>query len=326
MRIGQNPAKSIKDVAQPQKITVAVLTYIPFLSGYYAETLDVLKLCLGSIWENTDLQYDLLVFDNGSCQEAQEYLNEGYRAGRIQYLILSDKNLGKGGAWNIIFSGAPGEIIAYTDSDALFYPGWLSRSVEILQAFPKVGMVTARPFRMREDKNMATMKWAEETPEVLLEKGQFLSWEDFSSFVRSLGYSEEQTRQWYESSQDMRVTYKGVSAMIGASHWQFAAYKSVLSQFLPFSMDRPMGQVKQLDERMDASGYLRLMPTDPLAQNMSNTVPAGVIPRPSGKKSGQKAPGSPKATGSLARRIFNVSPVKKVMLKVYDSIFRLYYA
>jgi len=276
MRIGQNPAKSIKEVAQLQKITVAVLTYIPFLSGFYAETLDVLKLCLGSLWDNTDLPYDLLVFDNGSCQEALDYLNECHQAGRIQYLILSEKNQGKGGAWNIILSAAPGEIIAYADSDVLFYPGWLSRSVEILQAFPKVGMVTARPFRTREDKSTATMKWAEETPEVLLEKGQFLSWEDFSSFDFSLGYSLEQTRQRYETTQDLRVTYKGVSAMIGASHWQFTAYKSVLSQFLPFSMDRPMGQVKQLDERINASGYLRLMPTDPLAQNMSNTVPTGL--------------------------------------------------
>ena len=38
MRVGQNPAKSIKQVAQPKKITVATVTYIPHLKGYYAET------------------------------------------------------------------------------------------------------------------------------------------------------------------------------------------------------------------------------------------------------------------------------------------------
>ena len=47
MRKGQNPAKFVKQVAQPQRITVAVLNYIPFLSGFYAQTLDVLKTCLG---------------------------------------------------------------------------------------------------------------------------------------------------------------------------------------------------------------------------------------------------------------------------------------
>ena len=67
MRVGQNPAKTVKEVAKPKRITVAVLNYIPFLSGFFAETFDVLKLCLGSIWENSDLPYDLLVFDNASC-------------------------------------------------------------------------------------------------------------------------------------------------------------------------------------------------------------------------------------------------------------------
>jgi glycosyltransferase involved in cell wall biosynthesis len=326
MRIGQNPAKSVKEVAHPQRITVAVLTYIPFLSGFYADTLNVLKLCLESIWENTDLPYDLLVFDNGSCPEALNYLNECHAAGRIQYLILSEKNLGKGGAWNMILSGAPGEIIAYADSDVLFYRGWLSRSVALLEAFPKVGMVTARPFRTKEEKNTATIQWADETKDILFEKGQFLSWEDFSSFDRSLGYSMDQIRQRYDTTQDMRLTYHGVSAMIGASHWQFTAYKSVLSQFLPFSMDRPMGQVKQLDDSMNGSGYLRLMVSDPLAQNMSNTVPEDLAPKLDVKKPGQTTVNKNKASSRLSRRIFNLAPVKKLMLKIYDTIFRLYYA
>ena len=74
MRIGQNPAKFVKEVAQPARVTVAVLNYIPFLSGYYADMLNVLDACLTSIWENTDLDYDLMVFDNGSCEEVIEYL------------------------------------------------------------------------------------------------------------------------------------------------------------------------------------------------------------------------------------------------------------
>ena len=76
MRKGQNPAKFVQNVTQPQRITIAVLNYIPFTSGFYAQTLDILKLCLGSIWENSDLPYDLLVFDNGSCQEAIDFLTD----------------------------------------------------------------------------------------------------------------------------------------------------------------------------------------------------------------------------------------------------------
>lgn len=102
MRQGQNPVKKITTVAKPQRITVAILNYIPMLSGFYANMLEVLKACLGSIWANTDLPYDLMVFDNGSCREVTDALVQMQREGKIQYLILSEKNLGKGGAWNLM--------------------------------------------------------------------------------------------------------------------------------------------------------------------------------------------------------------------------------
>ena len=160
MRKGQNPAKFVKDVARPERITVALLNYIPFLSGFYAETLDVLKVSLESMRKDPGLPFDLMVFDNGSCEEVREYLVNEKEEGRIQYLILSEKNMGKGGAWNMMLTGAPGEIIAYTDSDVLFSPNWLSRSVEILETFPNVGMVTARPFRTPPEFYETTLKWA----------------------------------------------------------------------------------------------------------------------------------------------------------------------
>ncbi len=106
------------------------------------------------------LPFDLMVFDNGSCPEVREYLVSEKEEGRIQYLILSEKNMGKGGAWNVMLAGAPGEIIAYTDSDVLFSPKWLSRSVEILETFPNVGMVTARPFRTPPEFYESTLQWA----------------------------------------------------------------------------------------------------------------------------------------------------------------------
>jgi len=151
MRQGQNPVKKINTVAKPQRITVAVLNYIPMLSGYYANLLKVLEKCLGSIWANADLPYDLMVFDNGSCKEVTDWLLQMQRDGKIQYLILSEKNLGKGGAWNLMLDGAPGEIIAYSDNDCYFYPGWLSNSLKVLETYPNVGMVTSRPIAQKKN-------------------------------------------------------------------------------------------------------------------------------------------------------------------------------
>ncbi len=316
MRIGQNPAKAAKEVETPERITVAVLNFIPFLSGYYAEGLDVLKACLTSARTGAGLPFDLMVFDNGSCPEVQDELVRMHQAGEIQYLILSEKNLGKGGAWNIIFGGAPGELIAYADSDVLFSPGWLARSVEILETYPNVGMVTARPFRTPERYSSATIAWAEQTPEAHYEIGQFLTWEEFSSFVLSLGTSMEQTKEWYGGGGDMRTNYQGVRAQIGASHWQFLARKSVLLDYLPFSMDRPMGQVRMLDQRMNDQGYMRLMTVEPLAQNMSNTLPVELR--------GNRPPARQAQPGSLVVRIANLPPVRRMLLSLYDRIFRLY--
>lgn len=338
MRKGQNPAKFVKDVPRPERITVALLNYIPFLSGFYAETLDVLKACMESMRKDAGLPFDLMVFDNGSCPEVRDFLIKEKEAGRIQYLILAERNMGKGGAWNVILAGAPGEIIAYTDSDVLFSPKWLSRSVEILEAFPNVGMVTARPFRTPPEFIESTLKWARDTEHATLEEGQFIPWEIFLEFNLSLGQTEEENKKVYAETKDWKITFrppekasglrersgapsKYIVAYAGASHWQFTAYKSTLQQFLPFDMDKPMGQVRQLDKRMNDAGLLRLMVSDPLAMNMSNTL--GYLRGELGKEN--KKVGRKKKEG-FARRILELGPIKKMLLAIYNKIFTWYYS
>ena len=348
MRKGQNPAKFVKDVAKPERITVALLNYIPFLSGFYAETLDVLKVSLESMRKDAGLPFDLMVFDNGSCAEVRDFLVKEKEEGRIQYLILSEKNMGKGGAWNMMLAGAPGEIISYTDADVLFSPNWLSRSVEILETFPNVGMVTARPFRTPPEFYESTLKWAREN--ATLEEGQFIPWETFLEFNLSLGQTEEENKKVYAETRDWRLTYNPMSlrggaerrrsnlllneetasqkplaatseivAFAGASHWQFTAYKSTLQQFLPFDMDKPMGQVRQLDKRMNEAGLLRLMVSDPLAMNMSNTL--GYLRGELGKEKESR-----RQKAGFGKRVLEVGFIKKIFLAVYNKIFNWYYS
>jgi glycosyltransferase involved in cell wall biosynthesis len=317
MRKGQNPAKFLKAVPRPERITVALLSYIPFLSGFYAETLDVLKACLQSARDDAGLPFDLMVFDNGSCPEARDFLIAEKDGGRIQYLILSEKNVGKGGAWNIMLPAAPGAIIAYTDSDVLFSPGWLKRSVEILETFPNVGMVTARPFRTPPEFYSRTLEWARQAGVLDDSQEQFIPWETFLEFNLSLGQTEEENRKVYAETRDWVMNCNGVTALAGASHWQFTAYKSTLEQFLPFDMEKPMGQVRQLDQRMNDAGLLRLMVSDPLAMNMSNTL--GYV---RGELKGHARP----TPASFTRRLLELGPIKKTLLALYNRIFRWYYS
>jgi hypothetical protein len=64
---------------------------------------------------------------------------------------------------------------------------------------------------------------------------------------------------------------------------------------------------------MNAAGYLRLMPCDPLVMNLSNTL--------------RNVPGSAPASQKKAARkgLLDLPPVKKAMLGLYDAIFRRYY-
>lgn len=321
MRAGQNPAKFLE--SQPgkvQKVTVAVLTYIPSLQGYFAQSLDVLKLCLQSLRENTTVDYDLMVFDNASGEETRGYLQSQHSDGLIDFLFLSDRNLGKGKAWDLIFGAAPGEIIAYADSDVYFEPGWMKNGLELLKTFPRVGMVTCRPMRTYKEGHSATLEWAETDSEAEIERGQLMDWETFREHDVSLGQGEQQVRERFESTQDALISYRNVEAFAGAAHWQFVAYKEVLQSFLPLGIERTLGDDRKLDDALNQAGYLRLMTTNPFVRHLGNTLPQDLtdISAPSGR-------GVRKVETSIGRKLLDFPPLRRLLLGIYNRIFHWYF-
>jgi glycosyltransferase involved in cell wall biosynthesis len=316
MRIGQNPAKSIAYVAQPEKVTVAVVSYIPTLGGYYAQSLDVLKTCLNSIWENTQAPYDLLVFDNSSCKDVCDYLREVQVQGKIQYLILSDKNIGKAGAWNFLFEAAPGEYVAYADSDVYHFPGWLKNQIELLDAFPDVGMVTGMPMWTPAEFSTSTIQWAENNPDVKMERGKFLSWSDYWRHAQSLGADESKARVHFEGTEDVTVLYKERRYFIGAAHFQFVSRKSIIQKVLPIPSERPMGQVRLLDSALNEQGFLRFCTPDWWVQHMGNTLKAEFASHIST---------FPKQTRPSISKLWRLRPVHKVVNWLYHRTFEILY-
>ena len=87
--------------------------------------------------------------------------------------------------------------------------------------------------------------------------------------------------------------------------------------FLPFDMDKPMGQIRQLDKRINDAGLLRLMMSDQLVMNMSNTL--GYLRGELGKEGRKQKVG-------LGKRVLEVGVVKKVLLAVYNKICGWYYS
>lgn len=278
MRVGQNPVKAVESIAPPAPVTVVVITYIPFLSGYYAQGLEVLQRCLESLWAHTEGDYDLMLFDNASCGQVRDYLLAGQVSGKIQYLTLSERNLGKAGAWNLALAAAPGEIVVYADADVYFHPGWLPAQIAALTAFPEAGMVTAMPLITPLENSAATVRWTEQQMDLALQRGAIFPWEELWRHARSVGMNETEARAFHAQHEAIRIQRQGTAFYVGAGHFQFAAPKAVLDEVLPIPSERPMGQVKLLDEAIDSAGYLRLCTADTYVEHMGNSLADKPLP------------------------------------------------
>lgn len=324
MRYGQNPAKFMQEVAHPRPVTVCIVTYIPFLEGYYTQSLDVLKVCLGSLLAHTQGSYDLLVFDNASCPEVISYLNELKAAGKIQYLILSDKNVGKVGAWNVMFGGGLGEYLVYADSDVYFYPGWLEKHLEVLRTFPEAATVSGVPRRGTRAFYDHTLELIGRLPDAVVEEGQFIPPQWIGEHLRSLG--KEMDVQAELDQTDFRVTRQGVSAYASADHFEFMALSKTLRQYLPLPYDRPMGDsVHNLDRLINGSDMIRLAVSERVVRHLGNTLDEQTLAElPDSLRSGVEAPRQSRPSGKLYSFV-DWRPVKSVLLRIYDHIFRLYF-
>ena len=308
MRIGQNPAKQIFEVAQPRDLTISVVNFIPALAGFHEHSLEVLTTCLESIRANTPEPFDLTVFDNHSCPEVRDALAGMLKQDKIQYLVLSDTNIGKIGAWNFLFGAARGEYVAYADGDILFRPGWLRDAREIFAAYPRVGMVTGCPVRNPAEVLAATQAWGRE--QGILQEGTFVAWEDYLELALSIGWDEAKARQRYHEDRDYLLEYGGKGALAGAGHFQFLARRQVLQETLPLPSDAPMRGERVLDQKINDLGYLRLCSTKSLVYHMGNQPVKQAATRPQPR---------------LLRRLIWLPGVRHILLWLYNRLFRLYF-
>ncbi len=312
MRVGHNPARFVEKVNQPANITVTVVNCIPFLSGYYEQSLDVLRVVIDSLNATREKAhpYDVMVFDNHSCKEVREYLKDASDQGKVQYLVLSDTNIGKIGAWNYMFGAAQGEYVVFSDGDVGFRPGWLDASLELFDVFPNVGMVTARPLPTPEKYSMATFDWGKR--EKVLEKGPFLSYAVAKEHADSLSRKGPSTPAGQPVTLS-RVTFSGKSAYVGAAHFQFMARREILQKIIPLESNQPMRGERELDIAIDQLGMLRLLTEQALVWHIGNRLPANTQNQ---KVSIKK---------NLLKKILWLPGVRHVLLWLHNQLFRLYF-
>jgi hypothetical protein len=273
MRKGQNPAKMGLKAYQPLQLGILLVVYIPNQGGYFAESLKILEYQVASIHRNTSAEFDLHVFDNASCQEVKDALHKFHANGWIDWLTLSNHNMGKAGALNWALRGMPNEIICYSDGDVYFRPGWYENTMKILKTFPQTGMVTSQPcffdnlggngrahleLRDREDYQFSTRLADEASAE---------------EYVRSVGKNPDLLIKYNQHSWDIiRDKSTGVEAVIGSSPFQFIGYKTTLDKILPLSYTQAMREDVQITARLDNLGFLQLSTTNPFVYHMGNQV------------------------------------------------------
>jgi glycosyltransferase involved in cell wall biosynthesis len=276
MRVGLNPNRYVLADNRPARVTICLLVFIPKLIGYYAYRFDILKLCLQSIIRHTDAPFDLLVFDNGSCREVIDYLRSLRDNGTIQYLILSTMNVGISGALKIMFNSAPGEVIAYSQEDVLFYPGWLKAHLEILDTFPKVGMVSGLAIREQfRYGNQFLQKYLSDYPAISTQHGHFIpdDWE--RDFYLSIGRDADmEVNAAKKRHQEILLEYKGLKTYSTAVHFQYIARKEVILKAFESAWEPRLmvGPDVELDNRIDSMGYARLSTFQRYIRHLGNVI------------------------------------------------------
>ena len=327
-RIGMNPSRGQKLDFIPARVTACVLTFVPHQAGFFEQRMSTARMTIESIIANTGMPCDKLVFDNGSCPEMVDYLKGLLELGKIDFLMLSRHNIGKLNALRAMFQAAPGEVIAYADDDIYHLLGWLQAHLEVLDAYPNVGAVTGFYVRQRVKlSSSSTVKWAGEDNHTL-KKGLLIprKWED--EYIDAYDRSPERYQSETEGIEDILVSYNGVEAWVSAHHFQMVTPKKVIlpiiDEMLPTGWnDGMMGRMVEMDDLMDAKGYLRLTTREQTIKLMGNMITEEIagIARSHGLSVEISQLGRPPS--GLKRKIMDNRMIRKAMQAVVNKFHHL---
>lgn len=104
--------------------------------------LELTRECLDSIIKNTHIPYRLIIIDNNSDQETENYLKSLKDRDEIEVvLIRNEQNLGFVKAVNQGIRASNAEYVCLLNNDTLVMENWLREMINIIKNNPKVGVV-----------------------------------------------------------------------------------------------------------------------------------------------------------------------------------------
>ncbi len=100
--------------------------------------------CIENIQSLARMPYEIILFDNGSLPESQEFLRAHLVDAKNVYVTFSDKNLGCPGGRHEAVKKAKGDYIIYLDNDIFITEGWIEELLITAKSDEKVMAVTSK--------------------------------------------------------------------------------------------------------------------------------------------------------------------------------------
>jgi hypothetical protein len=270
MRIGNNPHKDKNSLVSKYSHRVIVPVHIPSNIGYHENSLEVLKICLNSLFKTTNSLTAITIVSNNSNYEVTNYLNELFIKNEIQEVI----HTGKVGKLNSILKAIRScdeSIVTITDADVLFLDGWLENTIEIFNNFPKVGVVGIVPqFKMYE--NLGYNVIFDNLCSKKIRFSKVKNAKALQLFYKSIGWDESYNKAYLK--QQLTLESDECKAVVGSGHFVATYNKSLFDNNLPFS-DMLLGggsEHKYLDVPATTRNLWRLSTEDNFAYHMGNTI------------------------------------------------------
>lgn len=270
MRVGVSDTKNVTGSTALRRHRVILPVYIPRLTGYFADALEILSLCLESLRLTIGRAASVTLIANQCAPEALAAIRGHYNRGWIDQLIINRGNQGRIDAVVSAARGAYEPILTLSDSDVLFKAGWLEAIEQLMATFPECGMASVVPH--------PGTAWHHTSATVLggllnreLRIGKVVSDEDIDRFGHSIGMPD-----WVKPEQRARqviVTRAGETACVGCGHFLFTIRKDVLASIPAEPCERPLGAGSDelwYDRPPDIGGYWRLATPKAYAYHLGN--------------------------------------------------------
>jgi hypothetical protein len=271
MRVGFNPNKNQSHNESDYFHQIVIPVYIPNQEGYFKDSLQILQLCLSSLFKTSHNKTYVTIINNGSCAVIVDYLNELYQQNKIQELIHT-VNIGK---LNAILKGIVGNnfpLISISDADVLFLNNWQEASYAIFESFPQTAAVCPTPSSRSLRTHTANIYWdlffsstlnfsKVFNPEALLMFGHSVGDSDF--------YNKTQLEKY------LTVTKGKIKAVIGAGHFVSTYRGEVFSDLKNRYSKYKLGgdsESEFLDRPVVKKGFWRLSTADNYAYHLGNVL------------------------------------------------------